>query len=340
MRIVLPMAGYGTRLRPLTLTRPKPLLCVAGKPVLAHVLDMLPTGASTEEVVFIIGHLGGQVRQYVQRAYPHLKARFVEQNEMIGQSHAIWLAREGLRGPMLMLFVDTLIEADFSIPQGEQANAIAWVREVDDPRRFGVAEVDPSGWVRRIVEKPQDVSNNLAVVGCYYFGQAERLVEAIDEQMQQDVQLGGEYYLADAINIMLQDGLRMRVRRVKQWLDCGKPEAMLETNRYLLEHGSDNTARISPQEGLEIAPPVFIHPTAKVQASVIGPHASIGPACRIERSRVQDSIIEDHAHLIDATLSACMIGRHARAAGSHHGLVLGDAAVAGDAQDSAGAAGE
>ena len=182
MRVVIPMAGYGTRLRPHTWSKPKPLLTVAGKPVLGHVLDTFADLTFIDEVVFIVGYLGDQIEAYVSRAYPHLRARYVEQEEMLGQSQAIWLARDGLSGPMLMIFVDTIIEADLSLLADEPSQAVAYVQEVPDPRRFGVAEVGADGWTRRLVEKPRDLTNNLAVVGQYYFREAGELLAGIQGQ--------------------------------------------------------------------------------------------------------------------------------------------------------------
>ncbi|OGO16387.1 MAG: nucleotidyltransferase [Chloroflexi bacterium RBG_16_48_8] len=324
MRIVIPTAGYGTRLRPHTWSKPKPLVTVAGKPVLGHVLDMFTQLPVIDELVFIVGYLGEQIKSYVEEAYPQYKSRYVEQKELIGQSHAIWLARQGLSGPMIMAFVDTLIETDLSILPGEEAEAVAWVKEVSDPRRFGVAEAGKNGWVRQLIEKPQDMSNNLAVVGFYYFKESEKLIEAIEEQMERQTQLKGEYFLADAINIMLEDGLKMRVRPVEVWNDCGKPDALLETNRYLLDHGRDNSQVASGREGVVIVPPVYIDPTAKIQQSVIGPHVSIGSGCVVQQSLIKDSIIDNDSHIIDASLKQSLIGREARVVGQHRSLNIGD----------------
>ena len=329
MKIVIPTAGYGTRLRPHTWSKPKPLVSVAGKPVLGHVLDMFLDLPNIEEVVFIVGYLGEQIKAYVAEAYPDLKTRYVLQEELLGQSHALWLAREGLAGPMLMVFVDTIIEADFSFLPQEQADAVAWVKEVKDPRRFGVAEVEGAGWVRRLVEKPQDMSNNLAVVGCYYFRQAERLIAAIEKQMERGVQLDGEFYLADAINILLEEGLRMRIERVQVWKDCGKPDALLETNHYLLEHGRDNSAEAARREGVVIVPPVYVDPTAEVEHAVLGPYVSVGPGCVIRRSLISDSIIDAHSTILDSMLAKSLVGREARVTGRARALNVGDSSEVG-----------
>jgi glucose-1-phosphate thymidylyltransferase len=324
MRIVIPTAGYGTRLRPHTWSKPKPLVTVAGKPVLGHVLDMFAQLPLVDEIIFIVGYLGDQIEAYVEEAYPQYQCRYVEQKELIGQSHAIWLARQGLTGPMVMAFVDTLIETDLSNLDADEAEAIAWVKEVPDPRRFGVAEVGENGWVRQLIEKPQDMSNNLAVVGFYYFKEAEKLIEAIEIQMERQAQLKGEYYLADAINIMLEDGLKMRVRHVDVWNDCGKPDALLETNRYLLENDRDNSHDAADRKDVVIVPPVFIDPTAKIHQSVIGPHVSIGSGCVIQQSLIQDSIIDNDSHIIDASLKQSLIGRETRVVGQQRSLNIGD----------------
>ncbi|HEX9798150.1 MAG TPA: sugar phosphate nucleotidyltransferase [Anaerolineales bacterium] len=323
MRIVIPTAGFGTRLRPHTWSKPKPMVSVAGKPVLGHVLDLFKDLPQIDELVFIIGYLGEQIEAYVSQAYPNLPARYVVQEEMLGQSHAIWLARQGLSGPMLMVFVDTLIETDLSgLPQ-EPAEAVAWVKPVEDPRRFGVADVGPDGWVTRLVEKPQDVSNNLAVVGFYYFNAAERLLAAIEQQIESGDQLKGEWYLADAINLMLQSGLRMRAETVEVWKDCGKPDALLDTNRYLLDNGRDNGAEFSSGD-IDIVAPVYIDPSATVRDSTIGPYASIGADCVIEDSRISNSIIDRGTRLENADVLDSVVGRDALVRGGPVRLNVGD----------------
>ncbi len=324
MKIVIPTAGYGTRLRPHTWSKPKPLVTVAGKPVLGHVLDMFTEFPDIDEVTFIVGYLGDQIEEYVKSAYPDLPTRYIEQTELIGQSHAIWLAREGLTGPMLMAFVDTIIEADLSALQNEPAGAVGWVKEVPDPRRFGVAEAGEDGWVTRLVEKPEDMSNNLAIVGFYYFQKAEDLISAIEKQMQQKTQLKGEFYLVDAVNIMLDQGLQMRLETVEEWHDCGKPDALLETNRYLLDNGRDNSPEAAKRETIVVVPPVYIDPTAEIARSVIGPYVSIGPGCVIKNSMLQNSIIDANSEISETSLSQSLVGRHARLIGRYRSLNVGD----------------
>ncbi|MBL8058084.1 MAG: NTP transferase domain-containing protein [Anaerolineales bacterium] len=329
MKIVIPLAGYGKRLRPHTFTKPKPLVNVAGKPVLGHVLDMFQTLDNVEEIIFIVGHLGEQIEDYVREHYPHIKASYYEQKELNGQSTAIYLARERLTGgPMLMVFVDTIVETDLSRLKTETADAIAWVKEVEDPRRFGVAEVGPDGWVTRLIEKPKEMTNNLVVVGFYYFKDSALLIDCIREQLEGDIRTQNEYFLADAVNLMLKRGVKMRVERVEVWEDCGKVETVLETNRYLLAHGHDTAAQ-QPADGCVILPPVNIHPTAKIRNSVIGPYATIAAGCLVEDSIIQDSILDEGATVRAALLKQSLIGRDARLNGRFRTFNIGEASEVG-----------
>ncbi|MEX2160675.1 MAG: sugar phosphate nucleotidyltransferase [Anaerolineales bacterium] len=314
LKIVIPMAGFGTRLRPHTWSRPKPLLSAAGDTVLGHVLKLLGTapGAENAEFVFIIGHLGDQVQRYMQAEHAQVKAHFVEQKELLGQSHALAQARRYLHGPTLVIFVDTVVETDFSGLDKEEADAVAWVKPVEDPRRFGVAAVDAQGWVTGLIEKPSDMSNNLAVVGIYYFKRGQDLMAAIDRQMQTGVQLKNEFFLADAIDIMLKQGLRMRTHVVDEWLDAGLPETVLETNRKLLARGRDNSAEAGRRAGVVIKPPVFVHPTATVENSTLGPFVSIGRESAVRNSTIEDSILESHVTVEDSTLHASLLGERSQ----------------------------
>jgi glucose-1-phosphate thymidylyltransferase len=326
LKVVIPMAGFGTRLRPHTWSRPKQLISLAGKNVLAHVIDMFSTLMEPKNVefIFIVGYLGDKVEAYMNEYHPEVQVTYVVQEEMRGQSHAIYLTKEFLGGPMLMVFADTLIEADLSFLADEEADMVAWVKPVPDPRRFGVTEVGDDGWVRRIIEKPRDVTNNLAVVGFYYFKDSQALIAAIEEQLEQGEQLKGEFYLADAVNIMLDQGAKMRTERVNIWLDAGTAEAVLETNRYLLKNGHDNSADVDQTEGLTVIPPVFIDPSAKVTASVIGPYAAIGANCVVDHSVIRDTIIEKSSQLRGVSLEYSIIGENTLVEGGPRNLNIGD----------------
>jgi glucose-1-phosphate thymidylyltransferase len=318
LKIVIPTAGWATRVRPQTWSKPKPLVGVAGRTTLDHLLDTfrsLPNPQSAEYVLILGPHLGeAQIPPYMKEHYPGYKVHYVVQSIMRGQSDAIWLARDYLAGPMVMCFSDTLIEADFSFLLNEKSDGVAWVKLVPDPRRFGVVEVDKDGWVTRLIEKPTSIENNRVAVGCYYFREGRELVSAIEEQMKRRKSLKGEYFLTDAINIMIERGLKIRTQTIEVWLDLGTIETILETNRYLLEHGRDNTKSID-RKNVRIVPPVFIHESAKILNSTIGPHASIGMDCRIINSRVEDSILENGAALDGAAVKGSFIGRQARVQG-------------------------
>ena len=328
LKIILPMAGLGTRLRPHTWSKPKQLLPLAGKAVISHVLDTFRGLYDPENVdfIFIVGYLKEQLPAYMEKHHPELTVYYVEQPEARGQSQAIYLAKEFLRGPMLMVFPDTLIETDFAILEDSRADGFAWVKSVPDPRRFGVAQLDEAGWVTRLIEKPTTTDNRLAVVGFYYFRRAEDVLDAIEEQFRRDVHLRGEYFFVDAVNIMLERGLRMRIREVDVWYDAGTPEAILETNRYLLDSGGDNSAE-AVRPGVAVLPPVFIHPTAEVSDSVIGPHASVGPDCRISRSVIRDSILDEGVLVDDAVLELSLLGRSVQVRGRASIINSGDDSV-------------
>jgi glucose-1-phosphate thymidylyltransferase len=312
LKVVIPMAGLGTRLRPHTWSKPKQLISVAGKTVLDHVLDTLSTLPDPDniELINIVGYLGEQIEAHLRAQYPRWKAHYVIQEDPRGQSHAIHLARQYLKGPMMVIFADTLIETDLSFLPEETSDAVVWVKPVPDPRRFGVAETDKNGLVTKLVEKPRDISNNLAIVGFYYFKNGDDLISAIEEQMQRDIRLKGEFFLADAVTIMLERGLKMRTEQVDVWLDAGTPEALLESNRYLLSNGRNNSQEAGNRENVVIIPPVFVHPKAQVTNSIIGPHVSVGAGCMIENSIIRDSILEDHAKATDVILEKSLIGRY------------------------------
>ena len=327
LKIVIPMAGWGTRMRPQTWSKPKPLVGVAGKPSFDHLMDMFNTipDPHNTEFIFIIGpFLGEQIPVYVKKHYPLVKAHYVVQEEMKGQSHTIWLARHLISGPTIVVFSDTLLETDFSFLASEPTDGVAWVKAVPDPRRFGVAELNPEGQIKRLIEKPQTMENNLAVVGCYFFKQGEKLVGAVDEQMKRAIQLKGEFFLVDAINIMIDNGAKMRTQSVDVWLDTGTIEATLETNRYMLDHGRDNSADSAHHEGLSILPPVFIHPSARVNGSVIGPHVSISANCEVSGCVIRNSILDDGAEVTHSVLDGSFIGRNARVDGQPKTINIGD----------------
>lgn len=327
IKIVVPMAGYGTRMRPHTWSKAKPLIALAGMTVLDHVLEQFETLPDTfdREYVFIVGpNQLAQIQEHMQAFHPQKRVNYAVQEVMRGQSDALNLAREYLSGPMVMAFTDTMIETDLSRIADETVDGLAWVRPVEDPRRFGVAQVDNDGWIMRLIEKPDEMDNKLALVGFYYFNKGEELVSAIQEQIRRNLTVKNEFFLVDAINIMLANGAKMRSRQVETWLDAGIPEALLETNRYLLSHGYDNSMEVKPQEDFTIIPPVNIHPSAEISASVIGPNVSVGKNCVIDRVVISNSILEDDVYVSNSVLSDSILGRDVQVEGKAENLNLGD----------------
>lgn len=319
------MAGWGSRMRPHTWSKPKPLVSVAGKTSLEHLLDMFRSLPDFEnsEFIFIVGPFLGelQIPAFVKENYPNLKAKYVVQHEMKGQSHALALAREYLHGPMMICFSDTLMETDFSFLSKEEADGVAWVMPVEDPRRFGVAETGADDWVKRFIEKPQNMDNNLVVVGCYYFKSAGQLLAAIDDQMARGVMLKNEYFLTDAISIMIEGGAKVRTQKISTWLDTGTIEATLDTNKILLEKIGSKVGKFKGTN-VKVIEPSAVHETAEISNSTIGPYASIGANCKIENSQIAESILEAACEIQDAALSRSLIGRQAKVKGRGDGHVM------------------
>lgn len=318
MKAIIPAAGVGTRLRPHTLTLPKALLNVAGKPILGHILDDLHA-AGVSEYVVVVGYHGDRVRDYCRREHADKRISFVEQEEMLGLGHAIFLCREAVgEGPVMAILGDTIVRADLPAIVGADGNVIA-VCEVEDPRRFGVVEVDGERIVK-FVEKPERPPSNLAIVGLYTFQDSSALFGALERVVREDVRTRGEYQLTDALQMMLEDGVPFTTAPIQGWHDCGKPETLLETNRVLL--GEPGAVRA--EGSVVVREPVSIHPDARLSDCIVGPHVTVARGARIEGAILSDSIVNEEAEVVGCVLRGSLIGPHARVSGRGVVLDVGD----------------
>mgnify|MGYP000986541431 FL=1 len=326
IQIVIPMAGFGSRLRPLTWSKPKPLIDIAGKTSLDYLLaefTSLETGFDPE-FIFIIAPNGWQIKTFMEANYPAVKCQYIVQEEMKGQSHAIFLARELIHGPMLMTFSDTIIAGDLSFLSNETADGIAWVQWNPEPQRFGVAITGQDNRVKRFIEKPPTDEHKLVIVGFYYFREGQELISAIDEQIRNDVSLKNEFYIADAINIMIQRGANFRTEETKLWLDTGVPETVLSSNQYFLSHGNDNSKQAAARSGVTIIPPVYIAADAVVEQSAIGPHVSVASGCVIRRAVIENSILGEKTTVENLVLKDSLIGQKVHLEGETKRFFVGD----------------
>lgn len=300
---IVPVAGSGTRLRPHTHSYPKVLLAVGGKPILGHITDQL-VGAGVNRIVFVVGQFGSKVRSYITNAYPKLDAVFVEQEQPLGLGHAVWTARAEARGSVLILLGDTILAADmkrFSVCDGNKVG----VREVPDPRRFGVVELK-KGFISKLVEKPQHPRSNLAIVGVYAFSDSRPLFASLEREVSRARLGGGEIQLTNALMDMVRSGAKIKAVPIDGWYDCGKPDALLATNRYLLENERGKPAR--KYAGSLIIPPVHIAPGVKINRSIIGPYVSVGAGADISNAVVRDSIINENAVLDNVIMEGSLVG--------------------------------
>ena len=315
---VIPVAGVGTRLRPHTHTVPKALLQVAGKPMVAHILDEL-RDAGVRDFVLVVGYMGDRVRSTVSRLYPDMNLTFVEQPEQRGLGHAIYLTRDAVgKRDAIIVLGDTLFRVDFRQVFDKHISRIG-VKEVLDPRRFGLVDMQGET-VRRFVEKPEVPPSKLAIVGIYYIVDTPVLYGALDEMISADRSTRGEYQLTDALQTMLERGVPMEVFPVEGWYDCGKPETLLETNRALLDLGH----KVPSLAGSVVIPPVAVAPDAVVKESVIGPYATVASGANIDRSIIRNSIVSERAQVTGVVLDASLVGEDAVVEGVPWNLNIGD----------------
>lgn len=318
MRAIIPVAGVGTRLRPHTYSVPKVLLNVAGKPILAHILEKILTEGITEASI-IVGHLGEQIREYISSSYPHLRVEYIEQNDTLGLGHAIYLARHTVNtDPVLIILGDTIFDVDLK-PVLRGSYSSLGVKTVEDPRRFGVAEMS-GGFISRLVEKPEVPVSNLAIVGLYFIRNPKLLMESLSSLIEGNVRTRGEYQLTDALQMMIEKGEKMTTFQVEGWYDCGKPETLLGTNRALLEKRS----KIRDIEGVVIIPPAYVASTAVLERCVIGPNTTVGENAVVRDAVIRNSIIAESAQVLKALLENSIVGPGAVVRGNYRRINVGD----------------
>jgi len=326
MKVVIPVAGAGTRLRPHTYTQPKPLLPVAGKPIICFIVDKLAEAGLTD-FVFVIGYLGDKVRDFIEHRYPHLKTEFVYQEHREGSGHAVWTAHEAIEDEdeVFVAFGDTIFDADLQQMLDCPFSCIG-VKKVSDPREFGVAEFDERGFVTRMVEKPRIPKSNMAIVGLYKIKEVNALLRAVEHLMQTDQRTVGEIQLTDALQHILEQGAPFQAIPVNNWFDCGRKEVLLETNAMLLgQRGYATDAFSMPVfENTIIIHPVAIGENCHIANSIIGPHVTIGNNVTVTSAIVKDSIIGNFASIDEVVLRHSVVGIDAVIKGRNLSLNIGD----------------
>lgn len=319
MHAIIPVAGIGTRLRPHTFTHPKVLLNVAGKPILGHIIDKVIDEGVTSATI-VVGHMSEKIIEYVQGAYPSFPIDFAEQQMPLGLGHAIYTARHALKEePVLIILGDTIFDVDLRPVLRNPVSALG-VKTVEDPRRFGVAEMAGAA-IKRLVEKPEHPTTNLAVVGLYHIHNTPLLARCLDEVVTRDIRTKGEYQLTDVLQMMIDRGERIETFPVEGWYDCGKPETLLSTNRALLEKRST----FQPMPGVVITEPVYIAPTAVLHNCVVGPNTTVGDGAEISESVIRNSIIGSQSRVSKVLLENSIIGNAAFVRGSYKRFNVGDA---------------
>ena len=328
MNIIIPMAGMGKRLRPHTLTIPKPLIPVAGKPIVQHLVEdiaaLIPD--KLEEIVFVTGRFGKEVEDHLLEVAKSLgaKGRIAYQDEALGTAHAIWCAKEALKGKTIVAFADTLFRADFKLD--ESKDGVLWVKQIEDPSAFGVVQLNDEGVIVDFVEKPQTFVSDLAMIGIYYFKRGEDLATEIKYLMDNDIKNGGEYQLPDALRRMTEKGYKFGPGKVDEWMDCGNPAATIDTNERIL-HWKYPESKISKSAAVKntvIINPCFIGDNAEITDSVVGPYVSIGAGTKIESSRISRSIIQENSKVGNFVLVDSMIGNFASIQNQPQALSVGD----------------
>ena len=321
MKVIIPLAGKGTRLRPHTHLVPKPMLKVAGRPVMSYVMDDVMQLGNIEQVIYITGHLKEKVEEYARARFP-IPSVFVEQAVQDGTAGAVNLALPYISGPVMVIFVDTIFDTDLSIVNTTDADGIIWVKEVEDYQRFGVVVSDDHGNMTKIVEKPNTPISKRANIGLYYIRNWKLLAEGVAHVLKQPANKG-EYYLTDAFQYMIDHGARIKVVDVEGWYDAGKLDTLLETNQAMLE--KRQLARIPHGfSGATIIEPVYIEDGVSASNATIGPNVSIGKGSKIVGSAVRDTVMGEDCTITGSTLHDCMLGNGVLVTNAKGSMTLGD----------------
>lgn len=324
MKAVIPVAGTGARLRPLTYTQPKPLIPVAGKPIIAYMMEKL-LDVGVREFVFIIGYLGEKIRDYIEQTWPNIQKEFVTQQERLGSGHALWTAKDKFRDAdeVVIFFGDVILEMDLAMICHSPGSMIA-VKKVPNPRDFGIVELDDQGQIARLSEKPRIPKSDLAMVGFYKISEVQALVDALDYNIFNNIRTHGEFPLTDALMRMIQQGVSFAPVVVDRWFDCGKKEVLLQTNALLLRGEDYDPQSVPVFDHAIIIHPVSIGSNCRIVNSIIGPHVTIGNDAFIVNAIVQDSIIGNFASLSEVILRHSVIGNDTSITGMKHSLNIGD----------------
>ncbi len=328
MKIIIPMAGRGSRLRPHTLTVPKPLVPVAGKPIVQRLAEDLASSFidELEEIAFIIGDFGAEVEKDLLEIAEKLGAKgsVYQQEQPLGTAHAILCAKPSLSGNVIVAFADTLFKASFDFDK--EQDGIIWTQEVEDPSAYGVVKLDDKGIITDFVEKPKEFVSNKAIVGIYYFNDGENLRDELQYILDNDIKDKGEYQLTSALENMKSKGLEFRPGKIEEWLDCGNKKAVVYSNQRMLEFNKEKTMidETASTDGSIIIPPCFIGKNAEVANSIVGPYVSIGHNTRIVNSVIKNSVIQNESLVENALLEDSMLGNKADYKGRTSVISLGD----------------
>jgi glucose-1-phosphate thymidylyltransferase len=323
MKAIIPVAGAGTKLRPHTYTQPKALIPLAGKTILSIIIDQLKDAGITD-FIFVIGYLGEKIKDYVTTNYPDLNTHFVTQNERNGIGHAIQITKEIVgNDDVFVVLGDTIAEYDIQ-KMLQSPQSILAIKKVDDPRNFGVAELDDDGIITKVVEKPSIPKSNMALVGIYKIKETQTLFDCLLKIQETQLHSFDDYSLTDAIDCMIQSGVIFQSIKVDNWYDCGQKDTLLESNTILLQKFGNYIATTSIQDNTIIIPPVSIGNGCIIKNSVIGPNVAIGENTTLNHAIIKDSIIGAYSNLVEIVLNSSLIGSDAEVKGVNRSLNIGD----------------